>query len=548
MSSRGSGYIDENRINDVVPVSLQRMFEHQAEQLTESEQGIVDAAAVDGETFSTACVAAVLDRSPDDVEEVCEDLVRRQVFLRRADAVRFPDGKQSSRYCFLHVLCRDSLYRRLPFSRRSRLHGAVARAAEALYAADPIRVAAELAGHFELADDYPEAVRFLRIAADAAAARFANQEAAGLLGRAINLLERIHSDTSSIRMDLLEQRAIMRLSTLDLNGSATDFAEIVRLAQVAGNVDRQVKALLDSVMPWGFLDHRRGLAAIEEAGRLKGGAEPVLAALANAYRAGVWTYFFGWTQELEDMLNTSLAVLDGVSDPGLRCRFLWMEAFIRYGASDYPACSRAGEEMRFFARKAGSFHQFFLGTHNLVMGLVNTGSLGEALRLAREGAAMAAANHHRLEQFWLESLQALIAIEAFDYGEALPMCERIAAEPIMMRHNLTPHVLLWLGRALLGSGEVDRASEAFGRLATAVDSGGVGFEYHLPLLQGQATAALAAGNLDICRAIAARSIHWPVNTARPVTWRAALSSSPRLQPKQEIILPPRSTFVTRWQR
>ena len=249
------------------------------------------------------------------------------------------------------MLCRDSLYRRLPFSRRSRLHGAIARAAEALYAADPIRIAAELAGHFELADDYPEAVRFLRIAADAAAARFANQEAAGLLGRAIDLLERIHSDTSSIRMDLLEQRAIMRLSTLDLNGSATDFAEIVRLAQVAGNVDRQVKALLDSVMPWGFLDHRRGLAAIEEAGRLKGGAEPVLAALANAYRAGVWTYFFGWTQDLEDMLNTSLAVLDGVSDHGLRCRFLWMEAFIRYGASDYPACSRAGEEMRFVRPK-----------------------------------------------------------------------------------------------------------------------------------------------------------------------------------------------------
>ena len=46
-------YIDEGRINDIVPDTLQRMFEHQAEQLTESEQEIVDAAAVDGETFST---------------------------------------------------------------------------------------------------------------------------------------------------------------------------------------------------------------------------------------------------------------------------------------------------------------------------------------------------------------------------------------------------------------------------------------------------------------------------------------------------------------
>ena len=52
---------------------------------------------------------------------------------------------------------------------------------------------------------------------------------------------------------------------LDLAGSAADFAQVVREAQMAGNVDRQVKALLDSVMPWGFLDHRRGLAVIEEA-------------------------------------------------------------------------------------------------------------------------------------------------------------------------------------------------------------------------------------------------------------------------------------------
>ena len=119
---------------------------------------------------------------------------------------------------------------------------------------------------------------------------------------------------------------------------------------------------------------------------------------------------------------------------------------------------------------------------------------------------MAAANHHRLEQCWLESLQALIAIEAFDYGEALPMCERIAAEPIMMRHNLTPHVLLWLGRALLGSGEVERASEAFDRLATAVDSGGVGFEYHCPCFRGRQLPHWPRGNSNMCRAIAARSI------------------------------------------
>src|SRR5215471_10152781 len=501
-----SGGIDANRMNGIVPDTLQRMFEHQAAELPESEQEIVNVAAVEGEIFSTACLAAVLDRNPLEVESVCEDLVRRQVFLRRVEPVRFPDGKQSPRYCFLHVLCRDSLYRRLALSQQSRLHGAIGKSMETLYAADPIRVAAELAGHFELAGDYPETVRYLRIAADAAASRFANREAAGHLERAIHLIERIESDTTSIRMDLLEQRAMMRLSTLDLDGSATDFAEVGCQACLAGNLDRQLKALLDSVMPWGFLNYRRALEAIEEAGRLKAGAQPVLAALADAYRAGVWTYFFGWTQDFEDSFNASRAVLEAVRDPGLRCRFLWMEAFVRYGASDYTACCRAAEELRICAQKAGSFHQYFLGTHNLIMGLVNRGLLGDALRLAREGAAMAAANHHRLEQFWLESLQALVAIESFYFDDALPTCERIAREPIMMNHNLTPHVLLWLGQALLGKGEVERASEAFSRLATAIDSGGVGFEYHFPLLQGQASCALALGETNRCRSLTIRSI------------------------------------------
>jgi len=501
-----SEYLNEDMINGIVPETLQRMFERQAGQLTESEQEIVDVAAVEGEIFSTHSVAAVLDRSPVEVETVCEDLVRRQVFLKRAEPVRFPDGTQSPRYCFLHVLCRESLYRRLALSRRSRLHGAIARATEVLYAADPSRVAAEVAGHFELAGDYPQSIRFFRMAADAAATRFANQEAACLLGRAIDLLAKIESDTTTIRMDLLEQRAIMRLSTLDLNGSATDFAEVGHQARTAGNVDREVKALLDSVMPWGFLDYRRCLAAIEEAGRLKGRAQPVLAALADAYRAGVWTYFFGWTQDLEDLLNASRPALDAIHDHGLRCRFLWMEAFVRYGASDYVACCRAAEELRSCARKAGSFHQYFLGTHNLIMGLVHRGLLGEALRLARDGAAMAAANHHRLEQLWLESLEAMVAIEAFHFKQALPVCERIAGEPIMMTHNLTPHVLLWLGRALLGSGDVAGACEAFNRLSAAIDRGGVGFEYHFPLLQGQASCALAAGEHTKCHILASRSI------------------------------------------
>ena len=333
-----SGCIDQDTIRGSVPETLQRMFEDQAGQLTEAERDIVDAAAVEGEVFSSTSIAIALEKDPLDVETSCEALFRRHLFLRRAEPIRFPDGTRSPRYRFLHVLCRDALYHRLPSSRQSRLHGLIGRAVKVLYAADPARVAAELGGHFELAADYSQAVRYLRLAADAAAARFANQEAARHLERAISLLEEFDSDTTSIRMDLLEQRALMRLSTADLEGSAADFAAVARNASEARDVDRQTKALLGSVMPWGFLNYEGALRAVEDACSLKCGAEPVLAALTDAYRAGVWTYFFGWTQDLEALLSSARSALDSISEPSVRCRFLWMEALVRYAASDYKSC------------------------------------------------------------------------------------------------------------------------------------------------------------------------------------------------------------------
>jgi predicted ATPase/DNA-binding winged helix-turn-helix (wHTH) protein len=161
----------------IVPNNLQQMFERQATQLSQPEQDMLAAAAVAGESFNIASVAATLGVDPAHVESLCETLVRQQMILKYGDVVRFPDGMESSGYSFLHVLCRDALYRRVPLARRSRLHGSLGRAEEQLYAADPKRIAATLAGHFELAGDFDCTIRYLRLAAEGASARQSNQEA-----------------------------------------------------------------------------------------------------------------------------------------------------------------------------------------------------------------------------------------------------------------------------------------------------------------------------------------------------------------------------------
>jgi tetratricopeptide (TPR) repeat protein len=486
---------------------LQKIFDFQAAQLTEAEREIVDMAATEGELFSTATVGAALGKDQADVEACCQSLVARQLILKRAEAVRFPDGGESSRYLFLHVLCRDALYRHLPPAKRRRLHGDLGRAIERIYAADPDHIAVELAGHFELGGLFTEAIGYLRRAVDGAASRFANREAARHLERAIELVARIRSDDrSELYMDLLEQRALMRMSMLDLEGAVDDFTAIHAEAGLARDVNRQAKALLDSVMPLGFLDFGRSLAVIEEAQQLKSRADPVVAALADVFRAGIWAYHFGWSQELQDLLDAALPTLNPVTDPATRCRFLWMEAFVRASASDFAGCCRAAEEFRSCAREAGSFHQYFLAMHNLVMGLTYAGNLGEAMRAARAGAELAATNHHYLENLMLESYQAFIAIEAFDFNFALPICERLAREPVIMRFRLTPHIFLWPGLAHLGTGAIEEASDALMRLSAAMDAGGLGFEYRFPLLQGQASCAFSRGDYTRAKDLVWRSI------------------------------------------
>src|SRR5262249_42125455 len=117
--------LNADTAREIVPDTIQQMFERQAAQLTESEQAMLDTAAVTGWSFPIPTIATALGRDAAQGEVLCEALARRHLIRKRAPAVRFPDGTESPAYSFLHALCRDALYRRIPAGRRlaSRLVG-----------------------------------------------------------------------------------------------------------------------------------------------------------------------------------------------------------------------------------------------------------------------------------------------------------------------------------------------------------------------------------------------------------------------------------------
>src|SRR5262249_50358525 len=93
-----------------VPESLRQMIERRIEQLSADERRILAAGSVAGAEFSAASVAAALQQATGEVEERCDELARRQLFIRSLGAREWPDRTVASRYGFLHALHRSALY------------------------------------------------------------------------------------------------------------------------------------------------------------------------------------------------------------------------------------------------------------------------------------------------------------------------------------------------------------------------------------------------------------------------------------------------------
>jgi len=171
-------------IEGSVPEDLVQMVRTQVDRLEADERAVVEAASVAGISFSAAAAAAALQRELIDVEELCEAMARRGVFLDRAGTAAWPDGTSASSYCFRHALYCDALYKGVPAARRRQSHERVGRRLGEAYAGDEAAVAGVLGRHFEEAGDHSRAAQYLRQAAEVAARRGAPREALAQIARA----------------------------------------------------------------------------------------------------------------------------------------------------------------------------------------------------------------------------------------------------------------------------------------------------------------------------------------------------------------------------
>lgn len=171
-----------------LPADLREAIERQWAKVAPRTRAVLDAASVDGVEFAVDAVAAGLDTTTDEVEDVCHALASAGRLVSVTDAPLRRDGGRSVRYRFPHALHRRVLYDRIAPSRRREMHGRIGEHLERTATSGD--GAARLLMHFEAAGDAARIARYVEQVGWNAMTRHAYGVAAQCFTSAIEQLRR----------------------------------------------------------------------------------------------------------------------------------------------------------------------------------------------------------------------------------------------------------------------------------------------------------------------------------------------------------------------
>lgn len=174
-----------------VPGKLAEMVELEIERLAPEVKELLEAGSLLNIAFPAWAVAAAVGCDTAEVEERCDAMARNLHFVERAGEDELPGGARSAFYVFAHEVYREVLYQRQSAARRAQRHVRIAERLAQLFKGREADVAREMAMHYEAAGEMKRAAQSLRAAANHAADRNAQFEAAELNDRAALIEARV---------------------------------------------------------------------------------------------------------------------------------------------------------------------------------------------------------------------------------------------------------------------------------------------------------------------------------------------------------------------
>ena len=281
-----------------VPASLRQMIEQQFDRLSPEEQRVLEVASVAGGSCAVAAMAAGLDLTMEAVDDCCASLVRSGQFLHAGGIEVWPDGTVTERYDWRHGVYQEVVYARVPEGRRLRLHRRIGAREEAGYGEQARAHAAELAMHFDRAQDAARAVRYAQQAAENSMQRHAGQEAGVYLRRGLALLSALPDTPARAQQELDLQLVLGRALIATKDSAAPEVEQTYARARTLCALLGQTPELFQALRGlWSFHFNRGELSVARELGQrlieLAGQTEAPIHLLEAHQALGMTSFFLG---------------------------------------------------------------------------------------------------------------------------------------------------------------------------------------------------------------------------------------------------------------
>ena len=335
-----------------VPETLTALIASRLDGLDPEDRALISDAAVLGQSFTLAGLAAVAAVPESQLEARLRGLVRRELLTLEAD----PRSPELGQYGFVQALIREVAYNTLSRRDRKTRHLAAARFFEALGSGE---LAGALAGHYVAAHanapDGPEAEALagqarlaLRAAAERAATLGAPEQALGFYAQALAV-----TGDPAEQADLLERSARAAGLALRFDVAERDIRRAIEIHRAAGDGPREAAAIADLATWLSDTAHPdQAIAILEEAwSRLAGledteaGARLMVAfarshgAHENSQQAIEWGERALIVAERLDLIEIIIRCLHGRGSSLFRVN-RWREAMVLIrGARDLAAAN-----------------------------------------------------------------------------------------------------------------------------------------------------------------------------------------------------------------
>lgn len=189
------------------PASVKQLIDIQLDRLPANQQRVLEAASIVGAVFSTDLVAAALGITVDEVDDICDALARRSLFLR---------AELDLQYGVTHALVQEVCLERSSPVRRQRWHRLVAEALERSPRATAL--AHLLAKHFDAAGDAARAVPAY-LAAGHERGTYASSDGIVLCLRALELLPQLPANRDRDVLELQILSTIGQLKSINMQSA-----------------------------------------------------------------------------------------------------------------------------------------------------------------------------------------------------------------------------------------------------------------------------------------------------------------------------------------